>query len=75
MEVVIDSNIIRPVDPAGDRFFGLESGTNGSAATVRRALVERPGLEWRRHNGAHATGLQLRPGSNAWADPWSGVAL
>lgn len=43
--------VLRPLDDAGDVFFGLAWGTNGTAAECRRALVEIPGYSWRRSNG------------------------
>lgn len=62
---------VRPCEPAGDAFFGLEPGTNGSAATARRALVQPEGYRWLRHDGRPATGLQLVPSSDDnGANPW-----
>lgn len=68
------THVAQPVDPEGDRFFGLESGTNGSGATMRRKLVA-DGFKWERHDGRPATGLQLSPtGRTDWRNPWDGPA-
>ena len=72
VDVVIQGRQIRPASPEGDSHFGLESGTNGSAAQNRRVLVTPPGSYWVRHNGKPATGLLLKPGSGAWSNPWGG---
>lgn len=65
------ANACIPCDEAGDAFFGLEPGTNGSAATARRALVQPEGYRWLRHDGRPATGLQLVPTANdSGANPW-----
>jgi hypothetical protein len=71
---------IQPERPEGDAFFGLELGTNGTAAAARRLAVERAhhvagGFVWLRANGKPATGLQFVPSDrsdNYEANPWSG---
>jgi hypothetical protein len=72
-ETQIVENTIRPVSPEGDAWFGLESGTNGTAATMRRMNAP-AGLEWRRHDGKPATGLLLNPRGSEWINPWDGRA-
>lgn len=71
-EVKVIDRTVRPVTPEGDRFYGLESGTNGTGAEMRRLNVP-AGLEWRRHDGKPATGLYLRPtGNSEGVNPWDG---
>jgi uncharacterized protein YcbX len=60
---------VRPADLEGDRFFGLEPGTNGTAAEARRHVAP-AGFTWRRHDGSHALGVLLVPGPNRWSNPW-----
>lgn len=69
-----EGSTIRPVTPEGDAYFGLEAGTNGTAAECRRALVQRPGERWVRFDGRPATGLRLAPPSRVveGVSPWSG---
>lgn len=69
-EVEIRGDVVRPRSPDGDQFYGLEPGTNGSGAAMRRRVVAE-GLHWVRHNGSAATGLLLVPSSRAtWVNPW-----
>jgi len=79
MNVMIDTTTrtVRPVDLEGDRLFGLELGTNGTAAECRRELVTPRGHTWLRHNGSQPRGLWLTPpkveGNAVWRNPWLGV--
>jgi hypothetical protein len=69
---------VRPAVPEGDAFFGLEAGTNGTAAAGRRAAIGLNGRIWERHDGRPATGLQLVPSNRSEsydANPWSGNSL
>lgn len=71
-EVRVIDRTIRPATPEGDRFFGLESGTNGTGAEMRRMGVP-AGLQWVRHDGKPATGLLLQPtGRSEGVNPWDG---
>jgi hypothetical protein len=56
------THTIRPIDADGDRYFGLEPGTNGTAAESRRGTVAPRGVNvtWQRHDGRPAVGLTLR---------------
>jgi hypothetical protein len=76
---------IQPDGRDGDAFFGLESGTNGTAAAARRQVVEAQVSStqnyvwgqpvWLRSNGKPAAGLQLVPSDRSdsyEANPWSG---
>jgi hypothetical protein len=75
MNVVIKGRTIRPETREGDEYFGLRGGTNGTAATTRRALVEKPGLLWLQFDGKIARGLFLHtPSGDAWRNPWDGRA-
>lgn len=57
--VLTSSGTLRPATPEGDAFFGLEMGTNGTAASARReAFGAGP---WERFDGSPATGLTLVP--------------
>lgn len=73
---VIDSQLrtIRPLDAAGDEWFGLIVGSNCTAAQSRRDLVTPAGFSWVRHDGRVAVGPTLIPGGSAWVNPWSGYA-
>jgi len=53
------TDALRPVDPAGDAFYGLEPGTNGTAAECRRQAF--PARTWVRHDGREARGLWYAP--------------
>jgi hypothetical protein len=78
---------VQPERADGDAFYGLEIGTNGTAAAARRAAVEAeiqstqnyawgPPV-WLRANGKPAAGLQLVPTDRSdtyEANPWSGRA-
>lgn len=75
------TNTVRPAHLEGDDFYGLSLGSNGTAKTCRRALVEVTlqvnGLsvtaEWRQSNGKPATGLTLVPTNHeTWVSPWAG---
>lgn len=72
--IIVDhvAQSIRPTTAAGDVWFGLASGTNGTAATVRRALADvPPGYRWELHDGRRAAGLDLVPSGGAWwRNPW-----
>jgi hypothetical protein len=69
---------LRPETPEGDEFFGLAAGTNGTAAAMRRRVIESSitttaMLVWERHNGRAAVGVTLVPsGKDPNANPWSG---
>lgn len=64
------THTIRPLDAAGDRYFGLEVGTNGTAAETRRLAVAPAGVRvtWLRHDGRPAVGLTLRPAERTDSD-------
>lgn len=64
--VILDAktNTVRPATDAGDAYYGLGPGTNGTAAICRRALVEPPGYRWLRFAGAPPTGIQYVPSEN-----------
>jgi hypothetical protein len=70
------THTIRPLDAEGDRHFGLEPGTNGTAAECRREAVAPRGIgvTWLRHNGRPAVGLTLRPSTrtadDGFVNPW-----
>lgn len=72
--------VLQPATPEGDDFYGLNMGTNGTAAAARRAVAQAKinasceVVEWARSNGAPAFGLQLVPGDSEAvnADAWSG---
>lgn len=61
------THTIRPADRDGDRYFGLEPGSNGTAATCRRALVQPLGFRWLRSSGRAATGPLYVPGQTSEA--------
>ncbi len=48
---------IRPTTDVADEWFGVSPGSNGTAATCRRALVTPPGYQWVRWNGRAAVSL------------------
>jgi len=65
-----------PLTPEGDAFFGLELGTNGTAATCRRLLLAPEHYKWTRHDGRPATGLTLIPsGHDNSVNPWDGPVI
>lgn len=71
------THTMRPAHDAGDAYFGLETGTNGTAAISRRAWAEyvhsAQGYRWVRHNGKPATGVLLIPsGKEATVSTWGG---
>ncbi len=73
--VIVDqqTKTIRPALEAGDAYFGLGPGTNGTAAIMRRALVEPPGFTWVRASGGVATGILYVPGNGIrdnFMNPW-----
>lgn len=77
--VDLETGTLRPQTAEGDRFYGLEPGTNGTAATTRRALVEHEiagfALAWLRHDGRQPIGITLVPtdaGDDAFQSPWVG---
>lgn len=56
-----ETRTLRPVDDQGDAFFGLEPGTNGTAAECRRELVSPyRGANWSTSSGRVATSLYYR---------------
>ncbi len=59
------SKTLRPVSSEGDAFFGLQSGTNGTAATCRRALVQVDGYQWIQSTGRNAIGMTFVPGDSS----------
>ncbi len=65
---------VRPALPEGDTYFGLQPGTNGTAAMSRREAAAPAGFRWVRSNGLPATGLQRIPTNRSEfiAGPWSG---
>ncbi len=75
---------LTPINGDADAFFGLRPGTNGTAATMRRAVVEAHyrgtetgsgPMHWVRADGARPTGINLVPNScsdTRFTDPWSG---
>lgn len=76
------SRTIRPETAAGDEFFGLAPGTNGSSSISRRAVLEAAvqtasgPFTWVRSNGSHASGINLIPsnrGDKVNTNPWSGM--
>lgn len=72
--VVIVNGIIRPVEGKDD-FFGLNMGSNGTAAEMRRKLVEVTlGLtQWEKSDGKLATGAYcISQNSYRFVNPWSG---
>lgn len=75
VRLVPESSLILPESEEGDRFFGLEPGTNGTAAESRRALVAPSGFHWLRSNGLDPKGLALRPptrdSDTTWSNPWN----
>lgn len=73
--------LLWPESPDGDDWYGLAMGTNGTAATMRRALLEqtitREGaaekpLQWVRNNGGPPIGLRFAPaqGGVDFENPW-----
>lgn len=56
---IVRGSTIRPMTPDGDDYFGLTTGTNGTAAIARRALVKTDGLTWVKSNGKPAVGIYL----------------
>ncbi len=74
-----ETKTIRPLDAAGNAFFGLDFGTNGTAAIGRRVVAEHSsngvGYTWVKSSGAHALGLTLVPterSHQAFSSPWEG---
>lgn len=61
-DVELCDGVARPLHPEGDAFFGLEMGTNGTAAEARRACV-RDAQSWKRSNHRPAVGVTLVPPS------------
>ncbi len=62
---------LMPAEPAGDAFFGLELGTNGSGPAARRALITPDGYRWLRYDSRPARGLELVPtADDSAANPW-----
>jgi hypothetical protein len=80
-EVTTDESTrtIRPIEPAGDEFYGLAMGTNGTGATCRRQLIEgkHPGYHWQRHDATRAAGINYVPPTRRsdadWVNPWDGA--
>lgn len=83
MLTTVEGLTIRPVAPEGDDYFGLATGSNGTAAELRRRIAELQtpspagnsyGLTWVRASGAPAHGIQYVPGDSdrPASDPWSG---
>lgn len=78
--LVVDGNnaTVRPESPDGDSYYGLASGTNGTAAATRRAaalgcVTSSMPLRWVCSDGKPAAGLNLIPSSNSDrvnANPW-----
>ncbi len=78
------TSTLKPTVLGADAFFGLEVGTNGTAATMRRAVIEAHyrglhnfsgPIEWVRSNGKPATGITLIPSNKSesrFSNPWSG---
>ncbi len=72
------SKVITTESRDADDFYGLVPGTNGTAATCRRALVEGTITEpatyrWVRSTGHRATGISYVPSDCSDADyssPW-----
>lgn len=75
MQVVRIDSIVRPAEPEGDAFYGLETGTNGTGAAMRRKVAAPPGCVWQRHDGKPAMGLLLTPTNRSAfvPNPWDGV--
>lgn len=69
VEFDFDARTIRPLSAEGDEFFGLSPGSNGTAATTRRACVEGPGFSWVRFNGRPAVGTCYVVPEASDADP------
>jgi len=69
--VTVQNGIATPIDEEADRFFGVERGTNGTAAAMRRELAA-PGARWQTSDGRPALSLTLVAAGNVWRNPWSG---
>jgi len=62
------------LEPEGDRFYGLEPGTNGTGPAMRRAVVP-PGYTWLDSSGKPARGVFSVPSDHSdelQTNPWSG---
>jgi hypothetical protein len=55
------NEVVKPATPEGDEYYGLKSGTNGTAAATRRAMVSTGTHRWVCFNGGPPVGLQLIP--------------
>lgn len=77
-QLVVDAQAktITSTNSESDSFYGLISGTNGTAAQCRRLLVEQQfratGFQWVRSGGRCASGLTLVPTdhSNTYVNQW-----
>jgi hypothetical protein len=63
------------LESAGDVFYGLTPGTNGTAATCRRLCAAPAGYEWIASDCRKARGVFIVPSSRTGGyvtNPWSG---
>lgn len=69
---------VRAADAAGDLFYGLKAGTNGTGPTMRREGIGERSYTWICSDGAPALGLTLIPASTSDeinTNPWGGRPL
>lgn len=66
---------VRALEREADAYYGLEPGTNGTGAIMRRMGIGEPDYRWIRFNGRPAVGVTLIPtntSDNLTSNPWSG---